>query len=455
MNIAFYSPKASELTWHSDRRTSTIAEVGNRLNRPQIVKVWILKKPGNQPGSKPAAVPASFRTLNLMIPTSCASIFGQPPSLLPPYTPRAMPPSLDAENACPTCGAYLIIKFAAGGQCAGHYYITCHTCKFHFPFPKRDGPPTVDYIPPVNGWYPSAHVERQATKRPRASAAPRRPNTASTTEFNESKARCVETGCGRMAAPSCQYTRCKTHCIINKQGCLAVGHQPERLTARQASRHGAPRERVPNAPTLSLPTPAATPSSSSLRLHSLSPRTLDIISAINPLTTLPPPHLWLDPIEEGLHRDAELEEAQDVAQDEQLRRILMSPAPDTSPVTPEEEANIALAIQASLRPGSATPASTQAASSMAASSSRLRPIYPVGKAPALAGSDVTKTQVQQPKITTQMSASWMRKYRDDTAADAALIKRNQYKSALDLSHGKKFTMVCWNTVRSPSPISCR
>ncbi|KAJ6509848.1 hypothetical protein DFH09DRAFT_1100569 [Mycena vulgaris] len=148
-------------------------------------------------------------------------------------------------------------------------------------------------------------------------------------------------------------------------------------------------------------------------------------------------------------------DAQDVAQDEQLRRILMSPAPDTSPVTPEEEANIALAIQASLRPASATPASTQAASSMAASSSRLRPIYPVGKAPALAGSDVTKTQVRQPKITTQMSASWMRKYRDDTAADAALIKRNQYKSALDLSHGKKFTMVCWNTVRSPSPISCR
>ncbi|KAJ7828808.1 hypothetical protein B0H13DRAFT_2372944 [Mycena leptocephala] len=50
-------------------------------------------------------------------------------------------PSLNHDNSCPMCNAYLIIKFAAGGQSVGHRYINCHKCRFFHAFPHRDAPP--------------------------------------------------------------------------------------------------------------------------------------------------------------------------------------------------------------------------------------------------------------------------------------------------------------------------
>ncbi|KAJ7030904.1 hypothetical protein C8F04DRAFT_1365203 [Mycena alexandri] len=161
---------------------------------------------------------------------------------------------------------------------------------------------------------------------------------------------------------------------------------------------------------------------------------------------LPTTTLRLDPIEERLQRDAEEEEAQDRQQDEQLRRILASAPLMSELFTPEEEADFAEAIRqsnasfmstlstpspsASLAAGPSTSRSTTSSTSHSAATrtSTLRPVYPAGKEPE------TRTTVNpaRPKITTQMSATWMRKYRDDTAADAAAIKRGTFTPIFDI-----------------------
>lgn len=240
---------------------------------------------------------------------------------------------------------------------------------------------------------------------------------------------------------SCAYTRCKTHCIIDKQGCTATGHQPERLTSRQRDKLlQPPRQDTPRT-----------------RFPTLSPNSLSIIhDAIAPFT-LPPIHQRLDPIEQGLIQDAEREEAEDlaqdevfVAQDEEFRRLMLPEFSFTPEQLAEEEAKISLAIRLSKETaaavatsGSSSSTSTSSTSTVG-SSSRLRPVYPAGKAPptTIAGADKSGS-TRPPKMTTQMSAPWMRDYKDNTAAEAA---RTKYKTSLDLTAGRKITLVCWGSV---------
>ncbi|KAJ6456274.1 hypothetical protein C8R47DRAFT_1082468 [Mycena vitilis] len=379
--------------------------------------------------------------------------------------------SLDRDNSCPRCSAYLIIKYALTGINIDHYYIGCGPCRFFHPFPKRDAPPTVRHIPPHPGHIPSAALTA-------AKKAPTKAIQAGTTE-----GKCVNQACGRNAPPACPHQRCKTHCIVEKDGCLAVGHQLGCLTARHASKFKAsqastsfptPAQRCPRPHSSSIPTPAQfRPRSSSpppLRLPSPSPprrlsaQMLDILDHASSFTSFAPPTRFTS-MERSLILDAEQEEYDDLLQDQELSQYLRSPtfSNDDSPSSQEQE-ELALAVKlsrasyatearpqgssASLSRLASASASSSRLSSASASSPRLAlsasprliPVYPANKIPSV---PTASRPPARPKMTTQMGASWMREYKDNTAADSAAIKRGLYKSALDLSHKKRFYLVFW------------
>ncbi|KAJ6536223.1 hypothetical protein B0H19DRAFT_1079740 [Mycena capillaripes] len=147
---------------------------------------------------------------------------------------------------------------------------------------------------------------------------------------------------------------------------------------------------------------------------------------------------------------------------------MASPVPSVSALSDKErhaldEANMALGITLSKRSYAESEATSSFSSSslpiagpsLAASSSsampapsssstsvqQLHPVYPAGKTPS--GSTQPS---RRPKMTTQMSESWMRQYRDETAADAAAIKRDLYKTSLDLTLGRKLTLIFWGLI---------
>ncbi|KAJ6505309.1 hypothetical protein C8R45DRAFT_1091048 [Mycena sanguinolenta] len=171
-----------------------------------------------------------------------------------------------------------------------------------------------------------------------------------------------------------------------------------------------------------------------------------------------------DAMAEFLQADAECERLEDLAQDEELLRIMMSPTPPASSMTDEEckkanKANLALGIALSKKhreasprlPASSSSSSSSALPIVSSSSSSssavsvsansrttaLHPVYPPGKT-----ADANQP-TRCPKMTTQMSDTWMREYKDNTAADAATLKLGKYKTALDLCHGRKLTLVFW------------
>ncbi|KAJ7432816.1 hypothetical protein B0H11DRAFT_2260072 [Mycena galericulata] len=350
-----------------------------------------------------------------------------------------MPPSLDHENACPKCQAYLVIKFAAGGQNASHFYINCHLCRYFYAFPTRDEPPTVAYIGAHPNWAP-ATSNQTATSGDAPTPAQSRAD------------KCVSSSCGRKAPAACVYSRCKTHCVVEKRGCLAAGHQPERLTARQRAKHRTDTP-PPSSQARSLrPSSQARPlpPSSQVRLSSLPPQLQECLDEA--VAAFTPPrvyHLPVNNVEKNLEDDARREEEEDRDQDIQLRLLT-----DVTPLTAEEraavdEANMQLAIALSKntpQPSASHPSSSHASSSSLAPASSssslrpsLRPVYPTGKEPALRPSNPPPHA--QPKKTTQMSQTWMRQYRDDTASDAAAAKQKLYKTSLDLTNGRKFTLV--------------
>ncbi|KAJ7217320.1 hypothetical protein GGX14DRAFT_561837 [Mycena pura] len=252
-------------------------------------------------------------------------------------------PSLDHENSCSECQRYLIIKFAIGGQSAGHFYIQCNKCKFFYAFPRRDAPPTVAHVPPPPNYVlPSlARPASQSSSRhstPSSSQASRPLQVLGKRKSSDGSL-CAATSqrCGRKASPTCAYSRCKTHCIVEKTGCLAVGHQREWLTDRQRQKH-----RV-YAPSRRTPTPPPPPS---LHLPSLSPHSNHVLNTATRLYELPSIPLQRDTMADFLQNDAYHEHMDDLAQDEELRQLLGSPALSTSAVTNEErdEANLALGI---------------------------------------------------------------------------------------------------------------
>ncbi|KAJ7899483.1 hypothetical protein B0H14DRAFT_3423795 [Mycena olivaceomarginata] len=74
-----------------------------------------------------------------------------------------------------------------------------------------------------------------------------------------------------------------------------------------------------------------------------------------------------------------------------------------------------IASQTSSSSSSSVPISTSTSTS-----SRLRPVYPAGKAPTQSIGD---KQPRQPKMTTQMSPAWMRQYKDNSSG-ASIIPRS-------------------------------
>ncbi|KAF7372417.1 hypothetical protein MVEN_00102900 [Mycena venus] len=195
------------------------------------------------------------------------------------------------------------------------------------------------------------------------------------------------------------------------------------------------------------------------------------------------------PCGQFLQNDAHHEQMDDLVQDEELRQLLGSPALSTSAMTDEErdEANLALGIalskrshgevasalatlSSSLVSSSSMPAtsssmpmssssalgcaSLSATSTLASSRSttltllQLKPVYPPGTTPAATQS------TRHPRMTTQMSATWMREYRDNTAADAAAIRLMQYKTAVDLRQGRKLTLVFWGLSTARAIVLC-
>ncbi|KAJ7090837.1 hypothetical protein B0H15DRAFT_948601 [Mycena belliarum] len=351
--------------------------------------------------------------------------------------------SLDSENACPSCGAYLSIKFALGGQSAGHYYIRCHDCRFFHAFPRRIDPPTVAHVcPPLGLNVPTSNSSP-------IMAQPSQPKKRASNGLH-----CVANGCGRKASPACAHTRCKTHCIIDKAGCLAVGHQAERLTSRQQAKqkHITRRLSAPQAVSTSRSSPAPR-----RPLPPLSPRTNSIIqNDILPLFALPiTPAAEPQLLEEYLRRDAAREEARDQAQDVQLRRIMDNNLwefpgqsddnpPYYPPLSAEQQSNLDVMLDASRH---TAPSATPSSSSLPPT--KLRPVYPPGKAPTTTSS----SSLRNPKMTTQMSSSWMRQYNDNTASNATVSKRSTHTTtpAGLLQKRNQFHLVYWGSTGS-SPI---
>jgi hypothetical protein len=114
--------------------------------------------------------------------------------------------------------------------------------------------------------------------------------------------------------------------------------------------------------------------------------------------------------------------------------------------------NLALGLamsKSSSLSSSPIPAATSASTSTPSSSSgsshprQLVPFVPVGKTPSK-----PTAPAKQPKKTTQMSATWMRQYKDDTAADALKLNRAKYIGSLDLSRGRTLIAVHWKSVRN-------
>ncbi|KAJ7874369.1 hypothetical protein B0H14DRAFT_3554527 [Mycena olivaceomarginata] len=260
----------------------------------------------------------------------------------------------------------------------------------------------------------------------------------SSTDPNKSD--CARQDCHRKVSPACSHSRCKTHCIVDKGGCLAVGHQATHLTTRQAAKNH-PRAAAKSRPSSS---PIRPPISSP---HSLSP------------TITPRPSAT----QQGLIYDPQLEEMQDLIQDEGLRQYFDPQPPPIEPMTAQEEQELELEMRLSKATYEARSSSTSSSSSAGPSRSSagpsrsssvgsftapshsapisslsthshpvgmLKPVYTGNKVPS--STTPAPPRLSQPKKTTQMSASWMREYKDQTAADAAAIKRGKYKSALDL-----------------------
>ncbi|KAF7368435.1 hypothetical protein MVEN_00166500 [Mycena venus] len=343
--------------------------------------------------------------------------------------PRPIP-SLDHENHCPHCHQYLPIKFAVSGRTAGHHYIGCGpVCKYFHSFPHRDTLPTVPHDAPPASWRPPSS-SAPARSMPSASTA----STAGRTE------NCQHNSCGRKAAPTCVNHRCKTHCIVDNGGCLTPGHQQQRLTTRQQQKHHHVPTRTP---------PASSRRSSDPWLPGLSPIIQDFNDHSFPTINLP-----ADLLEQRLRRDAEEEEARDQAQDAEIQCLIDNFPPLTDEERADQEAaDLALAVVQSKRTFAAESRSSRSAphastSTLPSISGALRPIYSAGKEPASASSSLSSSV--RPKMTTQMSASWMREYRDNTAADAASLKQATYKSSLDLSQSRRFTLVFW-TPASENP----
>ncbi|KAK7035118.1 hypothetical protein R3P38DRAFT_3312214 [Favolaschia claudopus] len=371
---------------------------------------------------------------------------------MPPVLSRLCAHSLDHENSCPCCHKYLFIKFAATGQNAGHHYINCPPpCKYFYPFPRRDTPPTVAHQSPPPGYVPPP------VARPMASAPMSR--SFSTTTAGSP---CRSQSCGKKASPACPNSRFKSHCIVDSGGCTTPGHQPERLTARQ-------QQKLSRAVPASAPTsrPTTLVASSSSRPAPVPPTSLPSSSTGSwlpgfdsmggffgshlDLPAPPPNQLQLQ-----LERDAEAERAKDLAQDKELE-ILSDPH---IPLTEEElksieDARLAIAMAASKRsfeaetrqqlPISASSYAHLSPSLSAFNTSALSPIYSVGKEPQSVSAPLSGTA--RPRKTTQMSAAWMREYQDNTAADAAAVKRGAYKSSLDLSSNRRFNLVFWTPSR--------
>ncbi|KAJ7872142.1 hypothetical protein B0H14DRAFT_2570391 [Mycena olivaceomarginata] len=337
----------------------------------------------------------------------------------------AMPPSLNHDNTCPSCWAYLIIKFAAGG-----YAISAGT--FH-EFPLRDALPTVAHIPPHPNWTPPASISRA----PHPSAANERHSST-----GPNKPDCARQDCHRKVSPACSHSRWGL---------------PSRWASSHPS-HNSPGRETPSTrcgQTSPKFFPHSPPTSSS---HSLSP------------TITPRPSAT----QQGLIYDPQLEEMQDLIQDEELRQYFGPQPLPIEPMTAQEEQELKLAMRLSKATYKAQSSSTSSSSSAGPSRSSsvgsftapshsapisgfsthsrpvgmLKPVYPGNKVPS--STTPVPPRLSQPKKTTQMSASWMREYKDQTAADAAAIKRGKYKSALDLLHKKVFYLVFWAAVRRPS-----
>jgi hypothetical protein len=185
------------------------------------------------------------------------------------------------------------------------------------------------------------------------------------------------------------------------------------LTTRQAAKHH-PRAAAKPRPNSS---PIRPPTSSS---HSLSP------------TITPRPSAT----QQGLIYDPQLEEMQDLIQDEELRQYFGPQPPPIEPMTAQEEQELELAIRLSKATYEARSSSTSSSSSAGPSRSSsvgsftapshsapisgfsthsrpvgmLKPVYPSNKVPS--STTPAPPRLSQPKKTTQMSASWMREYKD-------------------------------------------
>ncbi|KAJ7205321.1 hypothetical protein C8J57DRAFT_1734698 [Mycena rebaudengoi] len=349
-----------------------------------------------------------------------------------------MLPSLDAENHCPTCKAYLIIKFAAGGQSSGHRYIQCISCRYFYSFPLRDAPPTVSYVPAPPGWSAPTTLERRVStsRKPKASPLPKPVPLP-----------CVNSRCTKNATSACPHQLCKLDCVLDKDGCTLPTHTPEHLTENQRKKYAAIVLRRPSS------TPHA-PSPQQPRLHlsperrvfrSLSPFSLNILddaARFVRLPRLPPTNmLEIQPQREAQETD------EDALQDEELAYL----STDIEAIN-AHNLSIGLALStmpassdSSSHPPASSSASTSRLSRVSSSSSTSRlsvptrpllltPVVPVGKPAAKPG-----PAKPQPKRTTQMSATWMREFRDNTAEDTIKLRN----AGLELTKDRTLLVAYW------------